>query len=218
MSTSTPPSAPNSTAELLYLLHGDPADLADALSGMRGADIAEALRELKPDAAAKVLAALPFDLAVQVFDEPELVHERVAIIRQMDERAIGPLVDAMSADQQADLFRELPGQGPVPASEAARHTHTAGASTPASLCAGHRRRHHDDGVRLDAQDVDRRTRTPPHRRGRRREGDRVCDLRVSARHATARARRVAARSGARRTGRNWLETLATTALPSRSRR
>jgi magnesium transporter len=108
MSTSTPPSAPNSTAELLYLLHGDPADLADALSGMRGADIAEALRELKPDAAAKVLAALPFDLAVQVFDEPELVHERVAIIRQMDERAIGPLVDAMSADQQADLFRELP--------------------------------------------------------------------------------------------------------------
>src|SRR6476646_3299472 len=108
MSTSAVPSPPNSTPELLYLLHGDPADLADALSGMRAADIAEALRQLKPDAAAKVLAALPFDLAVQVFDEPELVHDRVAIIRQMDERAIGPLVDAMSADQQADLFRELP--------------------------------------------------------------------------------------------------------------
>jgi len=98
----------SSTPELLYLLHGDPADLADALSGMRAADIAEALRELTPDAAAKVMAALPFDLAVQVFDEPELLHERTAIIQHIDERAIGPLVDAMSADQQADLFRELP--------------------------------------------------------------------------------------------------------------
>ena len=108
MSSSAVPSPPNSTPELLYLLHGDPADLADALSGMRSADIAEALRQLKPDAAAKVLAALPFDLAVQVFDEPELVHDRCAIIQHMDERSIGPLVDAMSADQQADLFRELP--------------------------------------------------------------------------------------------------------------
>jgi magnesium transporter len=110
MSTSISPSAPNSTPELLYLLHGDPADLADALSGIRAADIAEALRELKPDAAAKVMAALPFDLAVQVFDEPELVHDRCAIIQQMDEQAVGPLVDAMSADQQADLLRELPDQ------------------------------------------------------------------------------------------------------------
>ena len=102
------PTVSNSSAELLYLLHGDPADLADAVAGLRAADIAEALIELKPDAAAKVMAALPFDLAVQVFDEPELVHARYAIVRQMEERAIGPLVDAMSADQQADLFRELP--------------------------------------------------------------------------------------------------------------
>lgn len=98
----------NSTPELLYLLHGDPADLAEALSGMRSADIADALRELKPDAAAKVMAALPFDLAVQVFDEPDLVHERCEIIQQMDERSTGPLIDAMSSDQQADLFRDLP--------------------------------------------------------------------------------------------------------------
>jgi magnesium transporter len=102
------PTSPNSSAELLYLLHGDPAELADTIAGMRAADIAEAMRELKPDAAAKVMAALPFDLAVQVFDEPELLHERSAIIQRMEERTIGPLVDAMSADQQADLFRELP--------------------------------------------------------------------------------------------------------------
>jgi len=96
------------TPELLYLLHGDPADLHEALLGLRAADIADALRGLAPDAAAKVMAALPFDLAVQVFDEPELEYHRYDIIKQMDERSVAPLIEAMSADQQADLFRVLP--------------------------------------------------------------------------------------------------------------
>jgi magnesium transporter len=93
--------------ELLYLLHGDPGDLAEALAGMRAADIAEALRDLPPDGAAKVMAALPFDLAVQVFDEPELEGFRIEIVRRMHEERAVALVEAMSADQQADLFREL---------------------------------------------------------------------------------------------------------------
>jgi magnesium transporter len=104
--TKSPP--PNTVPELLYLLHGDPTDLAEALSGMRAADVAEALRDLHPDAAAKVMAALPFDLAVQVFDEPELTHQRAEVVRHMDEQQAALLVDAMSSDQQADLFRELP--------------------------------------------------------------------------------------------------------------
>ena len=98
----------NMTPELLYLLHGDPSELAEALVGMRPADIAEALRELQPDAAAKVMAALPFDLAVQVFDEPELERYRCDIVLRIDPASVGPLIDAMSSDQQADLFRELP--------------------------------------------------------------------------------------------------------------
>ena len=96
------------TPELLYLLHGDPGDLAEALAGMRAADIADALRRLPPEAGAKVMAALPFDLAVEVFDEPELSDERCGIIRCMPPDAVGPLVDAMSSDTQAELFRELP--------------------------------------------------------------------------------------------------------------
>ena len=96
------------TPELLYLLCGDPVELSAVLAGMQPPDIADALRELEPAAAAKVLAALPFDLAVQIFDEPELVHVRAAIIAQMPEKDAADLVEAMSADQQADLFRELP--------------------------------------------------------------------------------------------------------------
>jgi len=94
------------TPELLYLLHGDPSDLADACAGMRAADIAEALRDLEPDVAAKVMGALPFDLAVQAFDEPEL-ERRYEIIKRIDPDKVGTLIDAMSSDQQADLFREL---------------------------------------------------------------------------------------------------------------
>ncbi len=95
------------TPELLYLLCGDPVELAAVLAGMQPPDVAEALRELEPAAAAKVMAALPFDLAVQIFDEPELVGDRAKIIAKMPDRDAADLVDAMSADQQADLFREL---------------------------------------------------------------------------------------------------------------
>jgi magnesium transporter len=103
-----PPDVVEKIPELLYLLHGDPADLQEALEGLRAADIAEALRDLPPEGAAKLMAALPFDLAVRVFDEPELTHHRAEVVRRMGEVAAAPLIDAMSADQQADLFRELP--------------------------------------------------------------------------------------------------------------
>lgn len=99
---------PNTTPELLYLIHRDPALLQEALAQMRPVDIAEGLRGLPADAAARVMAALPFDVAVQVFDEPELTHERCALVLKMDDETAGPLVDAMSSDQQADLFREIP--------------------------------------------------------------------------------------------------------------
>jgi magnesium transporter len=95
------------TPELLYLLSGDPAEFAQVVAGMRSADVAEALKDLAPVGAGCVLAALPFDLAVQVLDDPELEH-RVDIIQAMEVGAAGRLVDAMSPDQQADLFRELP--------------------------------------------------------------------------------------------------------------
>jgi magnesium transporter len=93
--------------ELLYLLAGDPAEFAEVVGGMQSADIAEALRALAPEAAARVLAALPFDVAVLVLDEPEL-ENRLEIVRSLDAQTCGPLLGAMSGDQQAELFRQMP--------------------------------------------------------------------------------------------------------------
>jgi magnesium transporter len=95
------------TPDLLYLLHGDPQELAETVAQMRTADVAEALAELRPEAGARVLAALSFDLAVQLLEEPGLDRERPEIIRLMDPSAAAALIDAMSADEQADLFRDL---------------------------------------------------------------------------------------------------------------
>ena len=92
--------------ELLYLLAGDPAELAEALAGMRAADIAEALRSLAPDAAGRVLTMMPFDLAVQVLDEPEL-DDRTEILRCLPAESSSLFLEAMSADQRAEVFRQL---------------------------------------------------------------------------------------------------------------
>ena len=119
--------SPHTIAQLLYLVHGDPEELQEALGELRAPDIAEALKELPPDAAAKVMASLPFDLAVHVFDEPELTRHRCAIIQRIERRKVGPLIEAMSADQQADLFRE------VPADERTRLLATVSESTRVSL-------------------------------------------------------------------------------------
>lgn len=100
--------AAGSTSQLLYLLHQDPADLLEALSQLRPEDIAEGLRDLPSDAAARVMAALPFDLAVGVFDEPELASKRCELLLRMGDATAALLIDAMSSDQQADLFREIP--------------------------------------------------------------------------------------------------------------
>jgi magnesium transporter len=92
--------------ELLYLLSGDEEDFQAACADFLPADIAEALNELPLAAAARVVGALPFDRAVQVFDEPQL-QRRGEIVAQLDPVRAAPLVEAMSSDQQVELFREL---------------------------------------------------------------------------------------------------------------
>lgn len=99
--SATPPSP-----ELLYLLSGDEEDFQAACADFLPADIAEALNGLPVDAATRVVAALPFHRAVQVFDEPQLTR-RAEIVAGLDRTRAIPLIEAMSADQQVELFREL---------------------------------------------------------------------------------------------------------------
>jgi magnesium transporter len=102
------------------------------LREMRAADVAEALDRLRrrtPAEAARVLAALPFDLAVQVLDQPELEHtgELLTTLARSDEAVGTALLEAMSADRQAELLRELPD------ADRARLVATLGPATRASL-------------------------------------------------------------------------------------
>lgn len=93
-------------AELLYLLAGDPPELSEMLATLQNADVADLLDELPPDAAARVVAAMPFNLAVQLFDEPGL-ERRVEIFHYLDDWIAAPLLGAMSSDEQVALIREL---------------------------------------------------------------------------------------------------------------
>ena len=100
----TTPQAPS--PELLYLLSGDEEDFLATCQDMLPADIVEALNELPPEGAARVVAALPFHKTVEVFDLPEFEH-RGQIVERLPDEAATAIVTAMSADQQVELFREL---------------------------------------------------------------------------------------------------------------
>ena len=104
MDTSAAP--PELTPEYLYLLSGETDDFAAAVAELRAADIAEPLNHLPVAAAAKVVGALPFALAVQLFDEPEL-ERRGDIVEELQVAISAPLIDALSADQQVELYREM---------------------------------------------------------------------------------------------------------------
>lgn len=93
--------------ELLYLLAGDQEDFLAACENLRPADVAEALNQLPLPAAARVVAALPFDMAVLLLDEPEL-DRRAEIFGLLDQATAVPLLEAISADQRVELFRTLP--------------------------------------------------------------------------------------------------------------
>ncbi len=92
--------------EFLYLLAGDQEDFVAACTDLLPADIAESLNDLPTEAAARVVGALPFHLAVQLFDEPSL-ENRGELIERLSNEVLIPLIQAMSADQQVRLFREL---------------------------------------------------------------------------------------------------------------
>lgn len=101
----TSPVSPPSP-ELLYLLAGDDEDFLAACENLRPPDVAEAVNQLPLRGAARVVAALPFKLGVGLLDEPEL-ERRADIFELLDEKTAVPLIEAISPDQQVELFRSL---------------------------------------------------------------------------------------------------------------
>jgi magnesium transporter len=88
----------------------DVATLVLRLADERAADIVDVLNEQSPEAAAKILLAIPSERAVEVLDTPGLENMPEIVIAVPRER-IMPLLSAMSADRLADLFRGLPEPG-----------------------------------------------------------------------------------------------------------
>src|SRR6185369_15080468 len=83
-----------------------PAAIASRLSNERAADVVEALNELEAEMAAAVLLHLPTDRAIEVLDLPGLDRAPEIVQKLPIERAV-PLLTGMSADQLADVFRQM---------------------------------------------------------------------------------------------------------------
>lgn len=84
----------------------DPAVLAAALIPQHVADIVEVLNEQPPETVSRLLAHLPFDLAVEVLDHPEL-EASAALMQALPIEQAQTFLPAMSADRAAELFRHL---------------------------------------------------------------------------------------------------------------
>ena len=95
--------------EILSRLSEGSPDVARALTAAHEADVAEALNRLDPSPAAQVVSALPFEFAVRVLEQPEF-ERRSDLFCQFATDTGVRFIRAMSPDQQAHVFRELPGE------------------------------------------------------------------------------------------------------------
>ena len=84
----------------------DPAAIAAALIGARGADIADTLDRYDAGQAAAIVAHLPHDEAVKALDQPG-IDDAGQIVALLPRGLAISLLDAMSADRTAELFRLL---------------------------------------------------------------------------------------------------------------
>lgn len=93
----------NDTAATTDLLA---ATLAQRLTQEHVADVVETLNAQDDAIIAHVLAALPFERAVEVLDQPELTTAAIVMALLPEQRA-GALLSAMAPDRAADVFQKL---------------------------------------------------------------------------------------------------------------
>lgn len=76
------------------------------LARLHPADAVEALNAMAPAMAARNLAAMPFDAALEVLNQAGL-DQPARLIEAMPEAKAGPLLGAMSTDRRVAIFRHL---------------------------------------------------------------------------------------------------------------
>ena len=171
--------------ELLYLLSGDEEDLLAACENLRPADVAEALNQLPVEASARVVSALPFELAVKLLDEPELDRpgRYLRAARRPARRTSGRSAFIRPAG------RALPraeGARSNAAPPRGRRFDPGRAQGPARLSAYQRGRHHVDGIPRRAGHLDGRPDQAPYQRGGPSQGNGLRHLRAQSGRPAAR--------------------------------
>jgi magnesium transporter len=84
----------------------DAADITAQLRGLDAADAVEFLNSLSEDDAATLVAALPKPRAVELLEQPELLHAAQIVTLLPNDHA-AHLLDAMAADRATDIFQEM---------------------------------------------------------------------------------------------------------------
>ena len=92
--------------DALTKLPDAPLDCAKILVQFRAADAAEALNRIDTEAAARVLAAMPVEAAVPIFNEPHLDEPEKLIELLPIEQAVAILKE-LYPDCRANIFRKL---------------------------------------------------------------------------------------------------------------
>jgi magnesium transporter len=87
-------------------MSGDAIAIARVLANDHVADMVEALNNEPRDLAAELLSTVPFERAVEIFDQPEL-EDASELIAALPRPLAGRLLAEMSADRAADVLREL---------------------------------------------------------------------------------------------------------------
>ena len=92
--------------ELPVIAGDDERILAESIASGHVADLVDVLNNETDERAVEIIGSLPFERAVEAFDQPELERPEELIVHLPHLLAV-KLLAAMSTDRAADLFREL---------------------------------------------------------------------------------------------------------------
>jgi magnesium transporter len=90
-----------------YLAQAQVPALQEALEEFHPADLADVLIHLELDEAARLFGALPLEQRVRSFEHLE-EEQQLALVERLGRESLARVLDEMSPDDRADLFKALP--------------------------------------------------------------------------------------------------------------